>query len=215
MGKHDSDEGMGFFLGGAETVKNGIFWIKDNIKIIIIILLIPVIGVGAYFGAKYITNNNKNKQKDTLPVVAPNINENKKEYIGGYEVLGSIEFSSLGINVKVLNSNIEGTNYINDALEYGAVLYYGEGLNEMGNTTVIAHNDANNFFNLNQAEVDAEFTVTDESGLATTYTIIEKKSVQPDDLSVLLPMEESSREITLITCDEAGTERLAVKAISK
>ena len=22
MGKHDSDEGLGFFLGGAETIKN-------------------------------------------------------------------------------------------------------------------------------------------------------------------------------------------------
>ena len=44
MGKHDSDEGMGFFLGGAENVKNGAFWLKDNLKLIGIIALIPIIG---------------------------------------------------------------------------------------------------------------------------------------------------------------------------
>jgi LPXTG-site transpeptidase (sortase) family protein len=214
MGKHDSDEGMGFFLGGAEAVKNGALWIKDNIKIIFAIALIPIVGFGAYYGYKYYSNYKKNNSKDTLPVVASNSNEDK-EYVGGYEVLGSIDFSSLGINVKVLNPTVDETDYIDDALTYGAVLYYGNGLNEIGNTAVIAHNDSNNFFNLENAEVDSEFTVTDSKGNLSTYTVIEVKNVQPDDLSILLPMEENSREITLITCDEAGTERLVIKAISK
>jgi LPXTG-site transpeptidase (sortase) family protein len=151
-----------------------------------------------------------------MPVVASDVDSNEnKEYVGGYEVLGSIKFSSLGIDVKVLNPIIDETDYTDDALTYGAILYYGNGLNSLGNTTVIAHNDANNFFNLKNAEVDSEFTVTDSNGITSTYTVIEIKNVQPDDLSVLLPMEENSREITLITCDEAGTERLVIKAISK
>lgn len=131
------------------------------------------------------------------------------------KLFGRIEFSSLGIDVKVLNPEIEGVSYVDDALKNGAVLYYGEGLNELGNTTVIAHNDANNFLMLKDAEIDSEFVVTDETGTKTTYTVVDIKTTEPDDFSSLLPMEENSKEITLITCDEAGTARLAVKAISK
>jgi LPXTG-site transpeptidase (sortase) family protein len=213
MGKHDSDEGIGFFLGGVEAVKKGTLWLKGNIKYIFIVALIPIVGFGAYYGYKFIKKNNS---KNTMPVIASNIDgDEEKEYVGGYEVLGSIKFTSLGIDVKVLNPTIDEIDYTDDALTYGAILYYGDGLNKLGNTTVIAHNDANNFFNLKNAEVNSEFTVTDSNGITTTYTVIEIKNIQPDDLSVLLPMEENSREITLITCDEAGTERLAVKAISK
>ena len=215
MGKHDSDEGMGFFLGGAESVKGGMFWVKNNLKVLTAVVLIPIIGVGAYFGINAINNYKKTHPKNSVPVVASNGDKKDKEYVGGYEVLGRIQFSSIGIDVKVLNPKIEGTDYVTDALTHGAVLYYGDGLNELGNTTVIAHNDAKNFFNLKEAEIDSEFTVTDESGNTTTYTVIDKKTLEPDDFSSLLPMEENSREITLITCDEAGTARLAVKAISK
>lgn len=131
------------------------------------------------------------------------------------KLFGRIEFNSIGIDVKVLNPKIEDVSYIDDALKNGAVLYYGEGLNELGNTTVIAHNDANNFLMLKDAEVDSEFVVTDELGTKTTYTVVDIKTTEPDDFTSLLPMEENSKEITLITCDEAGTARLAVKAISK
>ena len=68
---------------------------------------------------------------------------------------------------------------------------------------------------LKDAEIDSEFVVTDETGTKTTYTVVDIKTTEPDDFSSLLPMEENSKEITLITCDEAGTARLAVKAISK
>lgn len=66
MGKHDSDEGLGFFLGGAEAVKGGALWVVQNIKVIIIIALIPAIGFGAYYATKYFAN----KKKPTEPTYA-------------------------------------------------------------------------------------------------------------------------------------------------
>lgn len=47
------------------------------------------------------------------------------------------------------------------------------------------------------------------------YTVIKKENCEPDDFSKLLPMEENSREITLVTCESEGTQRLVIKAIAK
>jgi len=139
----------------------------------------------------------------------------EKEYIGGYEVLGSVKINSLEIETKILNPEVDGIDCIEDALKYGSILYYGDGLNELGNTTIIAHNDSSNFINLKNIEVDDEIVIVDDKGLETKYTVIEKKDVEPDDFTALLPMEENSTELTLITCNSEGTTRLAVKAISK
>ena len=218
MGKHDSDEGLNFFLGGAEKVKDGSLWIVRNFKIILFIALIPLVGYGAYIGAKYYTNYKNNKNTEPIYAVATKINsedKDEKEYLAGYEVLGEIKISYLGIDVKVLNPDIKGVDYTNDCLENGAVLYYGDGLNELGNTTIIGHNRSSSFFGLKNLEIDDEITVIDQDKNSVNYTVIEIMHVEPDDLSVLLPMEENSREITLITCESEGTTRLAIKAIAK
>lgn len=218
MGKHDSDEGLGFFLGGAETIKNIAVWIKNNINIICIIILIPLIGFAAYAGAKFLSNRKNNNNEELTYAVASNISsddKDNKEYVGGYEVVGEIKISYLGIDVKVLNPIIDGANYTEDCLEHGAVLYYGDGLNELGNTSIIGHNKSSVFFSLKNLEIDDEITVIGKNGNSLTYTVIDIKNVEPDDLSILLPMEENSREITLITCDSEGTTRLAIKAIAK
>ncbi len=214
MGKHDSDEEDGFFLNGANTVKDISLWFKDNIKVIGIVALIPIIGFGAYCGVKYFANKKNDDSKVIVPVVASN-NEEKKEYVGGYEILGNVKINNLGIDVKILNPIHEGTKYVDDALKYGVVEYYGNGINEIGNCTIIGHNNSDNFFNLKNIEKDDEIIIVDSEGVEVKYTVIEKNNVEATDFSGLLPMEENSREITLITCDEGATTRLVVKAISK
>lgn len=139
----------------------------------------------------------------------------EKEYIGGYEVLGQIKVPSVGVDVKVLNPMLGGESYVDDSLEHGAVLYYGEGLNELGNTVVLGHNSSDSFFGLKELEPDDSITVIDGKGVSKTYTVIEVANCEPDDFSKFLPMEENSREITLITCESEGTQRLVIKAIAK
>lgn len=139
----------------------------------------------------------------------------KKNTICGYEVLGKIKVSSVGVDVKVLNPVLDGISYVDDSLEHGAVFYYGEGLNEIGNTVILGHNSSNSFFGLKELEIDDSITVLDEKGNSTNYTVIEIANCEPDDFSKFLPMEENSREITLITCESEGTQRLVIKAIAK
>lgn len=65
MGKHDSDEGLGFFLGGAEAIKEGALWLVGNFKTILLIALIPAIGFGAYYLTKYLANHKKPNTEPT------------------------------------------------------------------------------------------------------------------------------------------------------
>lgn len=217
MGKHDSDEGgLGSFLDGAEVVKEGALWLARNIKPILVVALIPAIGFGAYYLTKYLSNH----KKPTTPTyaIAKNITSDDKEvkeYIGGYEVLGQIKASSVGVDVKVLNPVLEGESYIDDSLKYGAILYYGDGLNELGNTVILGHNSSDSFFGLKELEPDDTFTVTNQKGNSRTYTVIEKTNCEPDDFSKFIQMETVSTEITLITCESEGTQRLVIKAIAK
>lgn len=217
MGKHDSDESMGFFLGGAETVKNGSLWLIRKLKVILIIALIPAIGFGAYYLTKYLSNKKKQPTTPTY-ALATNItdeDEEEKDYIGGYEVLGEIKIDNAGVDVKILNPKLDGVDYVDDSLQYGAVYYYGESLDETGNTVILGHNSSDSFFGLKEIEIDDSITVIDQKGDSTNYTVIEKTNCEPDDFSKFLPMEENSREITLITCESEGTQRLVVKAIAK
>lgn len=68
MGKHDSDEGLGFFLSGAEGVKGIALWLVKNLKIIFIIALIPAIGFGAYYVTKYFANHKNPKTEPTYAI---------------------------------------------------------------------------------------------------------------------------------------------------
>lgn len=216
MGKHDSDESLGFFLGGAKSVKDGSLSFLRSLKVILIVALIPAIGFGAYYLTKYLSNNKKPKTQQTY-AVATNIieNEEKEEVAGGYKVLGEIKINNVGVDVKILNPEIDGVSYIDDSLGYGAVYYYGEELDEIGNTVILGHNSSNSFLGLKELEIDDTIEITDKNGYTTNYTVIEKTTCESDDFSKFLPMEENSREVTLITCDSEGTQRLVVKAIAE
>lgn len=218
MGKHDSDESSGFFLGGVEATKDGILWILSHLKLLVIVALIPAVGFGAYYLTKYFAGNKKSNTTPTYAVasnITSNDKEEKKEFVGGYEVIGRIKASNVGVDVKVLNPVLNGESYIDDSLKYGAILYYGEGINELGNTVILGHNSSNSFFGLKDLKVDDSITVTDKKGINKTYTVIEISNCEPNDFSKFLPLEKNSREITLITCESVGTQRLCIKAIAK
>ena len=220
MGKHDASYRgeSSSYLEGANAVKKEGLWIVRNFKIILAVALIPAIGFGAYYLTKYLNNKNSNSNQPAYAVATNITSDDKKEvkeYVGGYEVLGQIKVSKLGVDVKVLNPVLNGTSYIDDSLKNGAILYYGEGLNELGNTVILGHNTSSSFLGLKDAKVNDAITVVDQKGTSKNYTIIEITECEPDDFSKFLPMEKNSREITLITCKTEGTKRLVIKAIAK
>ena len=199
---------------GLNKVKDIGREVNHNIKIIMLLLLIPIIGLGSYFGYKTYQNNNNDKNNAVVPVVVDKTDSEtvEEEYIGGYKVIGSLQIEKIGLDEKILNPEVEGVTYIDDALRYSIVKLYGEEMNEIGNFCMIAH-DTSEFINLDELIVGDSITVSDESGEKMDYTVTEIMHVSPDNLTVLLPNEYET-EITLITCEEGATTRLVVKAIN-
>lgn len=60
-------------------------------------------------------------------------------------------------------------------------------------------------------EIGDEFEILDQAGQSTKYKITEISSIEPTDLS-MLKKEDGKTQITLITCENYSTKRLAVKA---
>ena len=217
MGKRYSDGGIKERpdYDGINAVKDASIGLKHNIKIILLLLLIPIIGAGSYFGYNAYLNYQKNNNNALVPVVSDNNQENDEvqgEYIGGYQVIGSIQIEKIYLDAKILNPEIEEISYVDDALKYGIVKLYGDEINEIGNFCMIAH-DTSEFVNLNKVVVGDAITVCDENGEKMNYIVTEIMHVSPEDLTVLLPNEYET-EITLITCEEGATTRLVVKAVN-
>ena len=215
MGKRYSDGGVNERINfeSVNTVKEASLGVKHNIKIILLLLLIPVIGLGSYFGYKTSLNHqNRNNNHAIIPAVADTQEETEEEFIGGYKVLGSVKIEKINLDAKILDPDVNGVKCTDDALRYGTVKLYGDKINEIGNFCIIAH-DTNEFVNLDEVIVGDNIKVTDDSGEEMDYTVTEIKHVSPEDLTVLLSNEYEA-EITLITCEEGATTRLVVKAVN-
>ena len=200
-GKHSSDEAFEFDFSFVKKIKESISFVK-----ILVIFTVLFIIVGGIFIAKKIIENKNSVPPETEPVAAvlPTLPDEHE----GFEVLGKIKIDKIGIEQYILNSVEES------ALEKGVIKLYGEELNDSGNFCIAGHNYENIFQKLNELEKGDDFVIIDKNLEETEYEIKEIFSIEPDDLSILLPNKDNI-QITLITCDNIGTTRLAVKAEKK
>ena len=164
MGKRYSDGGVNERINfeSVNAVKDASLGVKHNIKIILLLLLIPVIGLGSYFGYKTSLNHqNNNGNNAVVPAVADTQKEVEEEYIGGYKVLGNVKIEKINLDAKILDPVVNDVKCTDDALRYGVVKLYGDKINEIGNFCMIAH-DTNEFVNLDEVIVGDTITVADE-----------------------------------------------------
>lgn len=214
MGKRYSDGGISERVDfeGVKAVKETTLGVKHNIKIILLLLLIPVIALGSYFGYKTASNKTPDNNHAVIPAVADTKEEIEEEYVGGYKVLGSVKIEKINVDAKILEPTVNGVKCTDDALRYGIVKLYGDKINEIGNFCIMAH-DTNEFIRLKELVVGDQITLLDANKEEMGYTVTEVMHVSPEDLTVLLPNEYET-EITLITCEEGATTRLVVKAVN-
>lgn len=190
-GKHASDDAFEF-----------------NFKpILITILVIAIIGVLGFSIIKFVIpklseSKNKNEEETVAEV------EEMPFQIDGYKVLGKISIEKIGVEQYVLDSTED------NALEVGVGKLYGSNLNDYGNFCIAGHNYEKIFENLSELEKGDEITITDRNSEETIYEIKEISTVEPTDLTCLLSTDELI-QITLITCENGGTNRLIVKADKK
>ena len=177
---------------------------RNTITIIVVALVIIAIVVFAIICFK----NFKNQEKETVNNVGEETTTLKETMIStyqGYDVLGKIIIDEFEIEQYILDSRED------KALECGVIKLYGGSLNNYGNFCIAGHNKAGVFEKLEEMETGSNFKVVEPNLTETEYKITEIYSVEADDLKCLMQDDEKI-EITLITCENASTTRLIVKA---
>lgn len=91
--------------------------------------------------------------------------------------------------------------------------YWGPEPNKVGNYCIVGHNykSGKMFGKLSQMEIGDTATLTDMKNKSITYEVYEKYIVDPTDVSCTSQLTGGTRQLTLITCSNYGTQRLVVK----
>lgn len=184
-------------------------------KILLALLIIAIIIVATLVIIKYVNmyNNEKN-----LQATVTNINEQLKnsdesisridEQIGDYKVVGIIKIPKIDLEYPIL----EKTN--KESLNLSITKFWGNEINEIGNVSLAGHNNLNGtmFGKTKKLEVGDIIELTDIQNVTLKYQIFKKYVIDPNDISCILPEQEGTREVTLITCTNGNKNRLILKA---
>lgn len=138
--------------------------------------------------------------------------EPEKQYLEGYEIVGTIRIPKTGIEYPVLSKVTK------KSLETSVAILYGPGVNVPGNTVIVGHNYRNKRFFSNNDKLTSgdEVILTDVYGDTVTYVIYNMYYTSPDDAEYMLRnVEEGVREISLSTCNDDSSQRLIIWAREK
>lgn len=206
----------------------------------LIIGIVVIIGTLLFFGFQFIhsyyinsdaedaverfegeINYNTNEQEENVVTntVAPTIgienilvnNDSSNENIPmykGFPMVGTIEIPAINLKYPVLE------NAGKFEIEVAVAVYYGPGLNKVGNTTIVGHNYRNGtFFSNNKKLVEGDKVyITDTTGTKVTYNIYKTYITAPEDSEYLDRDTEGKREISLSTCTDDTKSRLIIWA---
>ena len=127
----------------------------------------------------------------------------------GYKVAGKLEMPTINIRYPILDTITDA-----NAIEVSVGILYGPGINQIGNTTIIGHNYNNGlFFGKNKnLQVGQKIYITDMQGQKLEYTIFDKYYTPESDTSYITRQTDGKIEVSLVTCDTTGANRLVVCA---
>lgn len=199
--------------GKRESILTG-----KNMLILLSLLIITVIGVLVYSKLsstnkdKEIKNNleqnnqiqDKNEEIELSELEIVNVDMPEK--IENYDVLGEIEIQSIGVKKYILSRTTD------ESLDLSVTRFWGEGIHESGNFSIIGHNYSGIFKDLKELVLGDTFTLTSKDGRICTYVIYDIFIVEPNDVSCIEDSLNGEREVTLITCTPGGERRLILKA---
>ena len=174
-----------------------------NKKKVAIVVLIAIVIIA--FAIVCWMNSGSNRPKYNEQYAENSEEEKMITVYQGYDVLGKIIIEEFGVEQYILDSKED------NALDCGVIKLYGSSLNNYGNFCIAGHNKSGVFEKLSEMEVGDKFKVVEPNLSETEYGITQIYTAEPDDLKCLM-QDENKIEITLITCENASTTRLIVKA---
>lgn len=132
-----------------------------------------------------------------------------KLYYKGFKVIGKLEMPTINIQYPILDVITHAK-----AIEVSIGMLYGVGPNNPGNTVIIGHNYNNGlFFGKNKnLQIGDKIYITDIYGNKIEYTVYNKYKTPEADTSYITRDTNGNVEVTLVTCDATGKNRLVVLA---
>lgn len=131
--------------------------------------------------------------------------------LNGQKVIGVIQIPK----IELIYAIVEGA----DSAEIGVAIGHMSstaGLGETGNCALAGHRGGYSgpyFKNLDQLEVGDEVIITDTNHQIFTYKVKESMVVEPDEVWVIEDTGEDVAMLTLVTCENSGTQRLIVRCV--
>lgn len=190
-------------------------------KAIFYILLIVAIVVCGMIICKYISEYiNEIESQETVEAFSNiDFSENTEESqmqleYKGYSIIGIVKIPKINIEYPILEiGNIDPEN-AKEPMKISIIKYWGEKVNDYGNLSIAGHNNKSGTMfgktkNLNKGDI---IELTDLEGKTIQYSIYDIFVTTPNDVNILLPKDESVREVTLITCTNGNKQRLILKA---
>lgn len=217
---------------------------SDFLTIILVLVVIAIVGIIAFLGYKYYetyviksssedfvgsfnedmeeTSNKSEKievedDKTAFEGVDEGITEGgstssdkKVKKYNGFVVSGTIEIPATNVKAPI----IAQSDYSLKALETSVVEIYGDGLNQVGNTTIVGHNYRNGTFfsNNKKLKVGDKIYITDLNGKKLSYVIYDKFETEENDSDYMIRDTQGAIEISLSTCTDDSKARLIILA---
>lgn len=145
-----------------------------------------------------------NTEQNTEPEVAKHVTEDGTTYY----TEAILNIPSLGIEYPILSETSESL------LKISLNKLWGPNVNEVGNYVIVGHNYKSKkmFGKLSEINKDDIIKLTDLKGRTVQYSVYDKYVIEPTDVKCTSQLTNGKREVTLITCTNAGKQRLVVKA---
>lgn len=187
-------------------------------KIILIVLIAVAIVLATLVIKKQVESNKvENRTQEVLAEIKNRETTNLEEIdviqeinaeIEGYKVVGIIKIPKIDIEYPILEKTDK------TSLNLSITKFWGEKINQKGNVVLAGHNNLNNkmFGKIDELENGDIIELTDSQMVTIKYQVFKTYIVDPNDITCILPEDENSREVTLITCTNGNENRFIVKA---
>ena len=125
-----------------------------------------------------------------------------------YTTVGSINIPKIDISYPILSETSDSL------LKVSVCKFWGSNPNEVGNLCIAGHNYRNSrfFSKVLTLNVGDTIEITDLQNQTLTYSIYDKYTVDPADVSCTSQLTNGKKIVTLITCTNDSKQRVVVKA---
>lgn len=124
-------------------------------------------------------------------------------------IIGILEIPKINIYYPIFST------YDDELLKICPCKFYGPSPGKIGNLCIAGHNyDNNKFFsNITDLNINDEIIIYNTSNDKFSYSIFDIYEVKFDDLSPVYSYDNTSKQLTLITCNNLNNNRIIVKAL--